>query len=83
MVKLEISYNITKKEKIAIRFISLYYLNKLKDVYYLYMDLKAKKEWKTHQPRKINVKISTYYSYFQKSRKIIAMHVFRRMIWIC
>ena len=44
MVKLEISYNITKKEKIAIRFISLYYLNELKDVYCLYMDLKVKKE---------------------------------------
>ena len=33
MVELEISYNITKKEKIAIRFIGLYYLNKLKDVF--------------------------------------------------
>ena len=46
MVKLEISYNITKKEKIAIRFIGLYYiyLNKLKDVYCLYLDLKVKKE---------------------------------------
>ena len=43
MVKLEISYNITKKEQIAIRFISLYYLNKLKDVYCL-NDLKVKKE---------------------------------------
>ena len=33
MVELEISFDITKKENIAIRFIGLYYLNKLKDVY--------------------------------------------------
>ena len=43
-VELEISYNITKKEKIAIRFIGLYYLKKMKDVYI--WTWRLKKEWK-------------------------------------
>ena len=81
MVELEISYNITKKEKIAIRFIGLYYLKKMKDVYI--WTWRLKKEWKilhniiyfvsrnqtSISAKKINVKMSTYYSYFQKSRK--------------